>query len=254
MKTTPKASINHSTAIPNIITQLNKATLRSSKLNNVINIMNSINSINSIDTATLSPARIISAEMQPILKRMDFARSQSLPVRSGVNHGSSIGLAKPALMFKIHPYRISASKSDRTCPKCDDLQNQSTCDCSHASKIASSGAMVKDHAEEENEWNVEQVNEIPSYFCIERSHEYYDDLTPSEISKRISDCFGTMQEMISVTYDNDQVRKKMLQAVALIFRNLLILIIHFLMISLLLCSFLGNRKCRKYRQNQARLL
>jgi hypothetical protein len=135
---------------------------------------------------------------------MDFARSQSLPVRSGITHGSSIGLAKPALMFKIHPYRISASKSDRTCPKCDDLQNQSTCDCSHASKIASSGAMVKDHAEEENEWNVEQVNEIPSYFCIERSHEYYDDLTPSEISKRISDCFGTMQEMISVTYDNDQ--------------------------------------------------
>jgi hypothetical protein len=172
--------------------------------------MNSINSINSIDTATLSPARNISSEMQPILKRMDFSRSQSLQVRSGITHGSSIGLAKPALMFKIHPHRISASKSsdrDRACPKCDNLQNQSTCDCDHASiKSLSSGAMENDHVEEENEWNVEQVHEIPSYFCIERSHEYYDDLTPSEISKRISDCFGTMQEMISVTYDNDQVR------------------------------------------------
>jgi len=215
--------------------------------------MNSNNSINTIDTATLSPARNISAEMQPTLKRMDFSRSQSLPVRSGITHGSSIGLAKPALMFKIHPHRISASKSsDRACPKCDDLQNQSTCDCDHASKMSSSGAMEKDHAEEENEWNVEQVHEIPSYFCIERSHEYYDDLTPSEISKRISDCFGTMQEMISVTYDNDQVRIKMHKA--RIFGNRSILIIHFLIISLLLCSSLGNRKCRKYRQKQARLL
>jgi len=135
---------------------------------------------------------------------MDFTRSRSLPVRSGNTHGSPIGLAKPALLFKIHPYRISASKSsDRSCPKCDDL-HQSTCDCDRASKISSSGAMEKDHAEEEIEWNVNHVHEIPSYFCIERSHEYYDDLSPSEISKRISDCFGTMQEMISVTYDNDQ--------------------------------------------------
>ena len=37
------------------------------------------------------------------------------------------------------------------------------------------------------------------------------------------------------------------------FGNLPILIIHFLTICLLLCFSLGNRKCRKYRQNQARL-
>jgi len=88
--------------------------------------------------------------------------------------------------------------------------------------------MEKDHAEEEIEWNVNHVHEIPSYFCIERSHEYYDDLSPSEISKRISDCFGTMQEMISVTYDNDQVRKKCLKLRP--FGP--ILIIHFLIKSL----------------------
>lgn len=114
----------------------------------------------------------------------------------GVDHMNMI--SKPAFMFKIHPYSARKNKIiNRECSKCDGSQSTTTCDC-NSSPLSSPGAM------KEKEWNVERVHEIPSYFCIERSHEYYDNLTPSEISRRISDCLSAIQDSFTVKYDNDE--------------------------------------------------
>jgi len=159
--------------------------------------------MNPITNTKLSPpTRIRSAgEMQPIPKRMDFtSHSHSMPTGIDIDNrnGNPRSLSKPAFMFTIHPYRKNR-RSNRGCSRCHELQS-STCDCNLSPLVSQEPMKAK-------EWNVESVQTIPSYFCIERSHEYYDDLTPCEISKRISGCLSALsiQDSFSIKYDDEEV-------------------------------------------------
>ena len=53
-------------------------------------------------------------------------------------------------------------------------------------------------------WRVEQANELPSFYPLERSHVRLSDVTALEVSSRIDECLR--KESVAVVYDNKKVR------------------------------------------------
>lgn len=169
----------------------------------------------SIHTGTLStttPTRILPREMQPIPRSMNFVHSHSLGPEITTIEGGPSNLKNSTLMFKLHNGRCNSSDDVSMISKHDrEKEFQSNCDCGNSPSSSltvsctckSLGDVQQNHT---IEWKVDKVNEIPPYFYIERAHEYIDDSPPSEISKRISECFKQENESISVVYDNEEVR------------------------------------------------
>jgi hypothetical protein len=162
--------------------------------------------------ASSTSPRILPGEMQPIPRSMNFVHSHSLgPGITTVEGGPSGNLKKSTLLFKIHNGRCSSSDDISIISKHDrEKEFRSKCDCCgnapSSSLTVSCTCKSHDDIQSTIEWKVDKVNEIPPYFYIERAHEYIDDLPPSEISKRISECFKQENESISVVYDDDEVR------------------------------------------------
>eukprot|EP00557_Chaetoceros_sp_GSL56_P002673 CAMPEP_0176497070 /NCGR_PEP_ID=MMETSP0200_2-20121128/11525_1 /TAXON_ID=947934 /ORGANISM="Chaetoceros sp., Strain GSL56" /LENGTH=244 /DNA_ID=CAMNT_0017895053 /DNA_START=216 /DNA_END=950 /DNA_ORIENTATION=- len=140
---------------------------------------------------------------------MTFVHSHSEGPGIRAIEGGPNNLKKSTLMFKIHDGRCSRNDDISMISKHDrEKELRRTCDCGNSpSSSLTVSCACKSFNDVENgtmEWRVDKVNEIPPYFYIERAHEYIDDLSPSEISKRISDCFNQENESISVVYDDDE--------------------------------------------------
>lgn len=153
--------------------------------------------------------RILPGEMQPIPRSMNFAHSHSLGPGITTIEGGPNSHKKSTLMFKIHNGRCSSNNDISMISKHDrETELRSNCDCCGNSRTSSLtvSCACKSLGDVKHtfEWRVDKVNEIPPYFYIERAHEYIDDLPPSEISKRISDCFKQENDSISVVYDDDE--------------------------------------------------
>lgn len=56
-------------------------------------------------------------------------------------------------------------------------------------------------------WRVEQANELPSFYPLERSHIRLSDVTALEVSSRIDECLR--KESVAVVYDNQKVRSSL---------------------------------------------
>lgn len=136
----------------------------------------------------ISPQRITNIpEIGSSYKRY-VGKSQSLPISLSPNHSQTF--------MSQHSSPCSSEvilTRGELCP-CDDYEKyEKVCtepDCKH---------------QEQSCWNLSRVKIFPSYFNLEKSHEYITDISAAAISENISDCLK--RECLEVVYDHDEVRR-----------------------------------------------
>lgn len=133
----------------------------------------------------ISPQRITNIpEIGSSYKRY-VGKSQSLPISLSPNHSQTF--------MSQHSSPCSSEvilTRGELCP-CDDYEKyEKVCtepDCKH---------------QEQSCWNLSRVKIFPSYFNLEKSHEYITDISAAAISENISDCLK--RECLEVVYDHDE--------------------------------------------------